>query len=90
MAEEDSDGQRPSGSWAARILVAGAIVAVLGYLVAAFGEGQREGQQIANEILGQPPPGLAAAEVIGQLLVWIGGVLVLAGLVMWLTKKITG
>lgn len=81
---------RTPGSWTARITVAGALLAVIGYLVSAFGEGQREAEQTFSEILGQAPPGPTAAEIIGQGMVWIGGALVLAGLVMWATKKITG
>lgn len=72
-ARSDSE-QHLTGSWVRRLITAGVVLGLPGYLANGAGRGS----------------GTAALEVIGALLLAIGLVLVLAGVVTWLTKQFAG
>lgn len=74
MPSQTGDETHRSGSWARRLVTAGLVVGLPGYLANGAGRGS----------------GTTALEVGGVALLAVGVLLVLVGVVVWLTKQFSG
>lgn len=73
-AQHREESRRESGSWARRLLTAGVVIGLPGYLLNGAGRGS----------------GASALEAVGTLLLTVGLLVVAVGLVVWATKRFTG
>lgn len=72
-ARDREESGRESASWARKLLTAGVVVGLPGYLLNGAGRGS----------------GSSALEAVGTLLLTLGLIVVAIGLVVWATKRFT-